>query len=97
MRKLLSNACCCDIIAAKSRCSSVQFLEPRSEEREGAFGVLVECSEGGVCCQGVTETVQKRIAKACSGRYVEGRRGKGREGEEQGGRGRDFENNPNRR
>ena len=39
----------------------------------------------------MTETVQKRIAKACSGRYVEGRRGKGREGEEQGGKGREGE------
>ena len=26
----------------------------------------------------MTETVQKRITKACSGRYVEGRRGTGR-------------------
>ena len=41
------------------------------------FRVLVECSEGGVCCQWVTESVQKRIAKACSGRYVEGRRARG--------------------
>ena len=38
----------------------------------------------------MTESVQKRIAKACSGRYVEGRRargaGRGRKREEEKGR-----------
>ena len=55
------------------------------------FGVLVECSEGGVCCQGMTESVQKRIAKACSGRYVEGRRGTGRKRKGRRGTGRKRE------